>query len=67
MDDRSAERLSWQRSSHCGSGACIEVAFAGEYVFIRDSKDSGRLPLRFTVDEWAAFRDGVLNGEFRTA
>ncbi len=65
--DRSSEQLEWRRSSRCGSGACIEVAFAGEHVYIRDSKNSGRSPLKFTADEWAAFRDGVLAGEFRNA
>jgi hypothetical protein len=65
--DRSSEQLAWQRSSRCGSSGCIEVAFAGEHVFIRDSKNPAQQPLRFRADEWAAFRDGVVNGDFEAA
>jgi hypothetical protein len=31
---------------------------------VRDSKDPSRSPLRFTASEWAAFRAGVIAGEF---
>lgn len=44
---------------------CVEVADLGDgAVAIRDSNNTGLTPLRFTADEWTAFRDGVRDGEF---
>lgn len=54
----------WRRSSFCEQGACAEVAFDGDAVLVRDSKDPDGGVLRFTADEWAAFTAGVKAGEF---
>ncbi|MFD3452177.1 DUF397 domain-containing protein [Streptomyces sp. NPDC058691] len=44
---------------------CVEVADLGDgAVAIRDSNNTELPPLRFTAGEWAAFRDGVREGEF---
>lgn len=44
---------------------CVEVAeIGGGAVALRDSKSPGLGDLRFTTDEWAAFREGVRDGEF---
>ncbi|MFJ4847912.1 MULTISPECIES: DUF397 domain-containing protein [unclassified Streptomyces] len=44
---------------------CVEVAdLGGGAVAIRDSDNTDLPALRFTADEWAAFRDGVRDGEF---
>ncbi|MDX3240024.1 DUF397 domain-containing protein [Streptomyces sp. ME03-5709C] len=44
---------------------CVEVAeLADGAVAIRDSNDKDRPALRFTAEEWAAFREGVRDGEF---
>ncbi|MGA4837404.1 DUF397 domain-containing protein [Streptomyces sp. G45] len=58
--------VSWRKSTKSGGdGACVEVAeLPGGAVALRDSKNPGRGALRFTADEWAAFRDGVRDGEF---
>ena len=68
MMNRTWSRLTWRRSSAgCGSGACVEVAFNDEgAVFVRDSKDPDREPLRFSPAEWAAFTEGVKRGDFET-
>ncbi|MFJ9916067.1 DUF397 domain-containing protein [Actinacidiphila glaucinigra] len=44
---------------------CVEVAeLAGGAVAIRDSNNTDLPPLRFTAEEWMAFREGVRDGEF---
>jgi uncharacterized protein DUF397 len=56
--------LRWQRSSFCGSNACVEIAMHGATVVLGDSKDPDRAPLTFTREEWGAFIQGVQAGEF---
>jgi hypothetical protein len=57
----------WLRSSACDSSACIEVSFTpSEDVLIRDSKDPQGPMLRFDLEEWRAFRQGILAGDFET-
>ncbi|MFF3791027.1 DUF397 domain-containing protein [Streptomyces sp. NPDC001981] len=44
---------------------CVEVAeLGGGAVAVRDSNHQDLPPLRFTAEEWTAFRDGVREGEF---
>lgn len=50
--------------SNSGSANCVEVAFGSRDVFVRDSKNPDGPVLTFTPDEWAAFLDGVIAGEF---
>lgn len=58
--------LDWRKSSRSGgTGQCVEVAFDGDVVLVRDSKDRGGPVLRFTSVEWEAFVGGVEDGEFR--
>ncbi len=47
-----------------GNSNCVEVAFAGDDVGVRDSKDRSKPALRFTRSEWLAFIQGVKAGEF---
>jgi Domain of unknown function (DUF397) len=55
----------WRTSSWSGGTGCVEVAFVdGGDVLMRHSKDPQGPVLRFTADEWSAFRRGVLSGEF---
>jgi hypothetical protein len=42
----------------------VEVAFAGDAVAVRDTKDRQGAMLLFTGDEWKAFLEGVKAGEF---
>lgn len=48
--------LDWRKSSYSDNGAdCVEVAFAGEGVAARDSKDPQGPVLVFERARWSAF------------
>jgi hypothetical protein len=46
------------------NGNCVEVALLGGQVAVRDSKNQLGPVLLFTLAEWAAFIEGVRDGEF---
>jgi hypothetical protein len=56
----------WRKSSRSSPSGdnCVEVAFAGDEVAVRDSKNRDAATLLFTVDEWKAFIEGAKAGEF---
>ena len=60
-------RLEWRKSGRSAANGCVEVAFVGERVIIRDSKDKQGPVLQFTLTEWEAFIGGVRDGEFDLA
>lgn len=61
---RDISNAQWRKSSH-SLVICVEVAdIGGGAVALRDSKNPGLGDLRFTPEEWAAFRKGVQAGEF---
>lgn len=56
----------WRKSSRSSPSGdnCVEVAFAGDAVAVRDTKDRQAAMLLFTGEEWKAFIEGVKSGEF---
>ena len=56
----------WRKSSRSGpyTDNCVEVAFVGGAIAVRDSKDPCGGVLVFTPGEWDAFVDGAKAGEF---
>lgn len=55
----------WRKSTLSTTNGCVEVAFVGDRIAVRDSKDQGGGPiLEFTAVEWNAFLGGVRGGEF---
>jgi hypothetical protein len=54
----------WRKSTYSGANGCVEVAFLGDRVAVRDSKDRLGAVLLFTPDEWHAFLGGARDGEF---
>ncbi len=59
-------RAEWFKSSRSGpnTDACVEVAFVGGGIAVRDSKNPTGPALLFTTDEWDAFVGGAKDGEF---
>lgn len=64
MTGSRSEGLMWRRSRSCGSNACVEVAWAGDTYYLRDSKTPDGPTLRFTTEEWNAFAHGMAAGDF---
>lgn len=58
------EQLQWRKAKRCGSGACVEVATAGDQFFVRDSKHPEITPLQFSRAEWETFVGAVRGGDF---
>ncbi|MGH3869058.1 MAG: DUF397 domain-containing protein [Pseudonocardiaceae bacterium] len=57
----------WRKSTRSGSngGHCVELAFLGTAVGLRDSKDQATGPILIvTPGEWAAFLAETRDGEF---
>lgn len=56
----------WTRSSRSADGAAyVEMThLGGGTVAMRDSKNPDYPALRFTAEDWTAFRAGVHGGEF---
>lgn len=56
----------WFKSTRSGVDCdnCVEVAFVGEAIAVRDSKQPGGPALIFTPAEWDAFVGGAKDGEF---
>lgn len=64
---RDISGVTWRKSrySEVDMSECVEVAELGNgTVAVRDSNNLDRPDLRFTASEWAAFLDGVRDGEF---
>ncbi|WP_433054356.1 DUF397 domain-containing protein [Dactylosporangium sp. CS-033363] len=63
------DNAAWRKSTRSGpySDNCVEVAFVGGAVALRDSKDKTGPVLLFTPEEWLAFVGGTKDGEFDLA
>jgi hypothetical protein len=58
-----AEPPAWRKTSFCASRECVEVAHEDGMIVLRDSKEPPRY-VRYTVEEWESFIQGVKAGEF---
>jgi len=56
----------WRTSSYClgANQTCVQVSIRPDGVAMRHSKSPEGPVLRFTVQEWRAFLDGVRANEF---
>lgn len=57
MTDR--RELNWRTSSRSSGGNCVEVAFDGDLVHMRDSKDRSGPVLTFDRESFGEFLDFV--------
>ncbi|MBX6749329.1 MAG: DUF397 domain-containing protein [Micromonosporaceae bacterium] len=55
--------IAWVKSRRCEASACVEVAYSGDEVLVRNSTNEASV-LRFTKVEWVAFIGGVRDGDF---
>ena len=51
----------WRKSTHSGSGNCIETAGLPGAIAVRDSADPGGPALAFTPRAWTAFTATLKN------
>lgn len=56
--------IAWRRSRSCESGACVEVAFLGRSVAVRDSESPGNPMLTCASQQWEVFVAAVKDGTF---
>lgn len=59
-----AGNLSWRVARNCSGGSCVRVAPSQDMILIGGSKHAGDLVLPYDHDEWAAFVQGVKDGDF---
>jgi hypothetical protein len=53
----------WYKSPYSVDGHCVQLHdLPGGGVAVRDSKDPNGPFLRFTAEEWTAFRLGIITG-----
>ena len=60
------ENNRWQKSSYCGTNACVEVSEWDEnanLIAVRNSV-APKAKVLFSYDEWITFIQGVKNNEF---
>ena len=60
---REANSATWQKSSECANGECVEIARTPGRVLLRRSQDPHGV-LEFTDTEWAVFVRALHRGEF---
>jgi hypothetical protein len=55
--------ITWRKSPYSADNHCVQIGeLPGGGVAVRDSKDPHGPVLRFTAEEWAAFRLGITTG-----
>lgn len=64
MAELDHDDMVWRKSATSGGGDCVEVAQAGDLVFVRNSHEPDGPVLSFTLSQWNAFVEGARSGTF---
>lgn len=65
MGNSDLSQAVWRKSSKSSAnGQCVEVAFVGDLIAMRDSKNPAGPALIVSRGEWDAFADSVNDGDF---
>ena len=64
MADLRPEQIVWRTSSMSGHSNCVEVAFSGQAVLVRDSKNRDEGILSSTRSAWKDFLEAIRAGNF---
>jgi hypothetical protein len=56
--------LNWRTSSFSQNVECVEVAYTGQVVLVRDTKHRELSHLAFSASHWLGFTAAVRRGEF---
>ncbi|MFB4305612.1 DUF397 domain-containing protein [Actinomadura sp. GTD37] len=54
--------MTWRKSRRSGGGDCVEIAFDGASVLVRDSKDHRGAVLTIPVAQWRILRCSIARG-----
>jgi len=54
--------VTWRKSRRSGEGDCVEIAFDGSSVLMRDSKDLRGAVLTIPVAQWRILRCSIVGG-----
>lgn len=54
----------WRKSTRSQDTNCVEVAYIGDRVRVRDTKDQDCLELAVAPAQWLEFVAGIKAGEF---
>lgn len=63
MADSERADIVWRKSAASGSGNCVEVAFTGERVLLRQSRDPFGHVLSFSHAQWTRFLESMRDGK----
>jgi len=64
VTDSEQSDIIWHKSTASGTGNCVEVAVVNGSILVRNSRGPLGSVLSFTCQAWAAFLNGVNDGEF---
>jgi predicted secreted Zn-dependent protease len=61
---KSLGELSWRVARKCDGGACVRVAARDDEIVIGSSKHLDGPVIAYSREEWAAFVEGIRQGDF---
>ncbi|MFA1542305.1 DUF397 domain-containing protein [Actinomadura monticuli] len=62
VDRAERPRVTWRKSRRSAGGDCVEIAFDGASVLMRDSKDPLGTVLTIPVAQWRILRCSIAGG-----